>query len=126
MPKVFSIIHFSLYFTLFIYFSHKIKFVVSDSEASVANNLLLKILHSQFSKHIASLCICLNDADNQFKYINSKYELVCCNIMADVDMDKPDERSIMTYVAKFLEKFPDPDMDFPDVSKVSLKSRISF
>lgn len=33
-------------------------------------------------------------------------------------MDKPDERSIMTYVAKFLEKYPDPDSDFPDVTKV--------
>jgi nesprin-1 len=28
----------------------------------------------------------------------------------DVDVDKPDEKSIMTYVAKFLEKYPDPDM----------------
>ena len=27
-----------------------------------------------------------------------------------MDVDKPDEKSIMTYVAKFLEKYPDPDM----------------
>jgi len=39
-------------------------------------------------------------------------------LFIDVDMDKPDERSIMTYVAKFLEKYPDPDSDFPDVTKV--------
>ena len=38
---------------------------------------------------------------------------------ADVDVDKPDERSIMTYVAKFLEKFPDPDADFSNISRVS-------
>ena len=46
-------------------------------------------------------------------------EVVCeaANVAecADVDVDKPDERSIMTYVAKFLEKFPDSDAD---VSKV--------
>ena len=27
----------------------------------------------------------------------------------DVDVDKPDEKSIMTYVAKFLEKYPAGD-----------------
>lgn len=26
----------------------------------------------------------------------------------DVDVDKPDERSIMTYVAQFLHKYPEP------------------
>lgn len=26
----------------------------------------------------------------------------------DVDVDKPDEKSIMTYVASFLNKFPEP------------------
>ena len=31
----------------------------------------------------------------------------------DVDVNKPDEKSIMTYVAQFLEKYPDPDQDFP-------------
>ena len=40
---------------------------------------------------------------------------------ADVDVDKPDERSIMTYVAKFLEKFPARDSDFPDISRVSCR-----
>lgn len=40
--------------------------------------------------------------------------------LSDVDVDKPDEKSIMTYVAQFLEKYPDPDKDFPDGdSKVS-------
>lgn len=26
----------------------------------------------------------------------------------DVDVDKPDEKSIMTYVAQFLHKYPEP------------------
>lgn len=26
----------------------------------------------------------------------------------DVDVDKPDEKSIMTYVAQFLQKYPEP------------------
>ncbi len=28
--------------------------------------------------------------------------------IADVDVDKPDEKSIMTYVAQFLKHYPDP------------------
>ena len=28
-----------------------------------------------------------------------------------MDVEKPDEKSIMTYVAQFLEKYPDPDLD---------------
>ena len=47
---------------------------------------------------------------------------VLFELLLDVDMEKPDERSIMTYVAKFLEKYPDPDMDFPDSTKVSCHS----
>lgn len=30
----------------------------------------------------------------------------------DVDVDKPDERSIMTYVAQFLHKYPEPKVIF--------------
>lgn len=30
----------------------------------------------------------------------------------DVDVDKPDERSIMTYVAQFLHKYPEPKVCF--------------
>lgn len=29
----------------------------------------------------------------------------------DVDVDKPDERSIMTYVAQFLHKYPEPKVN---------------
>jgi len=29
----------------------------------------------------------------------------------DVDVDRPDERSIMTYVAQFLHKYPEPRTD---------------
>ncbi|KPJ06864.1 Nesprin-1 [Papilio machaon] len=32
----------------------------------------------------------------------------------DVDVDKPDERSIMTYVAQFLHKYPEPKTTGPD------------
>jgi hypothetical protein len=39
-------------------------------------------------------------------------------LVTDVDIEKPDERSIMTYVAKFIEKLPDPDAEFSDVTKV--------
>ena len=46
---------------------------------------------------------------NYKRYLNRTYLLPL-----DVDVDKPDEKSIMTYVAQFLEKFPDPDADFPD------------
>ena len=28
-------------------------------------------------------------------------------ILSDVDVDKPDEKSIMTYVAQFLKQYPD-------------------
>ena len=30
----------------------------------------------------------------------------------DVDVDKPDEKSIMTYVAQFLHKYPEPKVSF--------------
>ena len=33
----------------------------------------------------------------------------CSCFPPDVDVDKPDEKSIMTYVAKFLEKYPAGD-----------------
>ncbi|XP_074648980.1 muscle-specific protein 300 kDa-like isoform X3 [Tubulanus polymorphus] len=33
----------------------------------------------------------------------------------DVDMDKPDEKSIMTYVAQFMKAYPDPDNPDPKV-----------
>lgn len=39
----------------------------------------------------------------------------------DVDVDKPDERSIMTYVAQFLHKYPEPKVFFLYFSKFSLK-----
>lgn len=31
--------------------------------------------------------------------------LIC---LPDVDVDKPDEKSIMTYIAQFLKHYPDP------------------
>ena len=33
---------------------------------------------------------------------------------SDLDVEKPDERSIMTYIAQFLEKYPDHKAGFPD------------
>lgn len=30
----------------------------------------------------------------------------------DVDVEKPDEKSIMTYVAQFLHKYPEPKVGF--------------
>ena len=43
---------------------------------------------------------------------------------SDVDVDKPDEKSIMTYVAQFLEKYPDPDVDSSSQAKVSLQKAL--
>lgn len=37
----------------------------------------------------------------------------------DVDVDKPDEKSIMTYVASFLHKFPEPGITSVPVSSSS-------
>lgn len=33
----------------------------------------------------------------------------------DVDVDKPDEKSVMTYVAQFLKYYPDPHHTVTDV-----------
>lgn len=38
----------------------------------------------------------------------------------DVDVDKPDEKSIMTYVASFLHKFPEPGTSTVPVSNFHL------
>ncbi len=34
-------------------------------------------------------------------------------LFADVDVDKPDEKSIMTYVAQFVKAYPDTDTTTP-------------
>lgn len=39
----------------------------------------------------------------------------------DVDVDKPDEKSIMTYVASFLNKFPEPGTTSVPVSQALCK-----
>lgn len=38
----------------------------------------------------------------------------CLCLIADVDVDKPDEKSIMTYVAQFLKHYPNPNQSEPD------------
>lgn len=38
----------------------------------------------------------------------------CLCSIADVDVDKPDEKSIMTYVAQFLKHYPNPQQSEPD------------
>lgn len=48
----------------------------------------------------------------------------------DVDVDKPDEKSVMTYVAQFLKYYPDPhhtvtDVQENDVSFSCVTMRIS-
>ena len=35
------------------------------------------------------------------------------HITSDVDVDKPDEKSIMTYVAQFVKAYPDPGSTVP-------------
>lgn len=38
-------------------------------------------------------------------------------ICLDVDVDKPDEKSVMTYVAQFLKYYPDPHHTVTDVQE---------
>ena len=41
---------------------------------------------------------------------------------SDVDVDKPDEKSIMTYVAQFLKSYPDPSAKGDKVKILSRNS----
>lgn len=47
-------------------------------------------------------------------YVPTFYTVqLCVNLLSssffsDVDVDKPDEKSVMTYVAQFLKHLPDP------------------
>ena len=43
-----------------------------------------------------------------FKLADASLGVVAILDAEDVDVDKPDEKSIMTYVAQFLNKFPEP------------------
>lgn len=36
------------------------------------------------------------------------------NLLQDVDVDRPDEKSVMTYVAQFLHKYPEMRSDSGD------------
>lgn len=37
--------------------------------------------------------------------------MICVRFVQDVDVDRPDERSVMTYVAQFVHKYPEVRSD---------------
>ena len=43
-----------------------------------------------------------------FKLAERHLGVACLLDAEDVDVDKPDEKSVMTYVAQFLNKYPEP------------------
>ena len=46
---------------------------------------------------------------------------IIVGIFSDVDVQKPDEKSIMTYIAQFLKAYPEMGSDKPMVSESVLK-----
>lgn len=44
-------------------------------------------------------------------------------IISDVDVEKPDEKSVMTYVAQFLKAYPEAGED-PSVSTINLETSV--
>ena len=50
-----------------------------------------------------------------FLFVANSY-LNCICFVADVDVDKPDEKSIMTYVSQFFKAFPEAGTKVNDES----------
>lgn len=50
--------------------------------------------------------------EHAFEVAESKLGIAKLLDAEDVDVDKPDERSIMTYVAQFLHKYPEPKVNY--------------
>ena len=80
------------------------------------------MLHSH-SYRIPSLPQSMAGASNKerlltsFRLAERHLGIACLLDPDDVDVDKPDEKSIMTYLSQFLTKFPDPSQSaLPKVS----------
>lgn len=70
---------------------------------------------------IISNCVCFR-LEVAFDVAESKLGIARLLDAEDVDVEKPDEKSIMTYVAQFLHKYPEPKVRLYDYVTITLRN----